>query len=98
MGIRQWVTKKAAKTAEVVVEQTKDSLQKTMQANVVNKGDVMFTLGKLALMGLLLWLSGKEVHEYSERAVDPVRLPSPMPTININNYIRENERSERHDQ
>lgn len=98
MGIRQWVTKKAAKTAETVVEQTKDNLQKTMHANVVRKGDVIFTVGKLALLGLLLLLSGKEVHEYSERSMEQVRLPSAMPTININNYIRESERSERHDQ
>lgn len=94
MGIRQWITKNAAKTAEVVVEQTKDNLQKTMQANVVHKGDVMFTIGKLALLGVLMWLSGKEISEYSKRGPDQAHIANPVPTtININNYIRENERS-----
>lgn len=93
MSIRHWVTKKTAKAAEVVAETTKATLQKTVRAKVTAKSDLYFTLGKLGLLGLLLYLSGKEIKKAGEQA--ETKHTSPGPThITINNYIHEKERND----
>lgn len=89
MGFRNWITKNASKTAESVIIQTKETLQKSVEAKVTDKGNALFTLGKLALLGLIFLLTAKEVSDERETPAPP------QPTsITINNYI---ERREQHD-
>lgn len=92
MGLRSWITERASKTAEAVVERTKDTFQRNMENHVVKRGEAWYTIGKVALMALILLMTGKEVStavpEHQKRLAEPQQ----MPTITINNYIHENER------
>ena len=90
MGFRGWITDKATKSAETVFIQTKNSLQKNVTAKVTNKGDIMFTVGKLGLLCALMFLTGKElVNDNKDVRQDVTSVPS----ININNYFNDIERS-----
>lgn len=89
MGFRNWITKNASKTAESVIIQTKETLQKSVETKVTDKGNALFTLGKLALLGLIFLLTAKEVSDDREPAA-----PQQPTSITINNYI---ERREQHD-
>lgn len=96
MGFRNWVTKNASKTAENVIEQTKSKMQTKANLQIANKGAAFETIGKLGLLVLLAWLTGKELSGYSSEA--PQKGNSSLPgQITINNYIHEQERSEKHD-
>ena len=85
MGFRNWLTKNASKTAETVITQTKETLQKSAETNIVNKGNALFTLGKLALLGLIFVLTLKEAGEIEK---EPVKQQLPA-SIVINNYMNE---------
>lgn len=86
MAIRQWFTKKAVKTAENVVEQTKNNLT----TKVAKKGEAWFTIGKLVFLAAIVWDTFRSGRSDNYSAVNHPTMPT---TININNYIRENERS-----
>ena len=93
MAFRNWLTKKASRTAETVITQTRETLQKNVENHIVEKGNAAFTLGKLVLLGLIFALTMKEIDGVEERTETK---PSPIPTnITINNYM--NERKEDHD-
>jgi hypothetical protein len=93
MAFRNWLTKKASRTAETVITQTRETLQKNVENHIVEKGNAAFTLGKLVLLGLIFALTMKEIDGVEERMETK---PSPIPTnITINNYM--NERKEDHD-
>lgn len=93
MAFRNWLTKKASRTAETVITQTRETLQKNVENHIVKKGNAAFTLGKLVLLGLIFALTMKEIDGVEERTETK---PSSIPTnITINNYM--NERKEDHD-
>lgn len=92
MSFRSWLTKKASKTAETVIVQTKESIQKTMETKITDSGNLWFTVGKIGLLGVIFALIMKGNGEQTE--TPPVHH---QPTsIVINNYM--NERSDRNDQ
>lgn len=91
MNIRHWFTKNAVETASTVVEQTRKNLQKNAQTKVAKKGEAWLTIGKLIFLGVTLFGAIKDLNKTErERLPQPSQIPT---TININNYIRENERS-----
>ena len=93
MAFRNWLTKKASRTAETVITQTRETLQKNVENKIVTKGNAAFTLGKLALLGIIFALTMKEIDGAEERTESA---HSHIPTnIIINNYL--NERNEKHD-
>jgi hypothetical protein len=91
MGFRNWITKNASKTAETVIVQTKEAIQNKAIRKIASKSNIYVTLSKVGILGLLLWLTGKEAKDgiANRNEVNNTRLPNPN-TITINNYIHEN--------
>lgn len=85
MGFRNWITKKASKTAETVIEQTKETIQKNVENKVNLKGNALLTVGKLALLGLIFAIAWKEGGDTAGED-RPLQIPT---SIVINNYMNE---------
>lgn len=90
MGFRGWLTKNATKVIENTVEQSKQ----TLATNVGNKTDLYYKLGRIGLLLVLAWLTGKETSGYLQEERAPKALPSPS-TMIVNNYIYGHENKER---
>lgn len=86
MGFRNWLTKNASKTAETVIVKTKENLQKNVEVNVVKKGNAMFTIGKLVLLGVIFALTFKDNEVHIPDHLEPA---AKIPNITINNYMNE---------
>lgn len=89
MGFRGWLTKNATTVIEKTVEQGKETLSKT----VTDKSNLYYTIGRLGLLALLAWLTGKEVNGYLGDGQK--QLPQSS-NVTVNNYIYDpnlNERS-----
>ena len=87
MGFRNWLTKNASKTAETVIVQAKENMQKNIETNVIKKGNALFTIGKLVVLGIIFVLASKDGD-----SLDNLKLPEStqkMPNITINNYMNE---------
>ena len=88
MGFRNWLTKKASKTAETVIVQVKENMQKSMESDVIRKGNAAFVIGKLVVLGIIFAITSKEL---SDQINIPDKLPerTTPPNIIINNYMNE---------
>ena len=84
MGFRNWMTKKASTTADIIVEQTKGAIRKSVSKDIVTRGNVLATLGRIGVILLTGLLVAKEVKDTVHEEKDKTQLPT---TININNYI-----------
>lgn len=89
MGFRNWLTKNVSKTAETVIVQTKESMQKNVEAKVVKKGNAAFTIGKLVLLGVMFIIAGKEATSWQESNASRAPHQDKIPNIIINNYMNE---------
>ena len=89
MGFRHWITRNATKTAEAVVEKTKEAFQEKAISRVTANGHIYTTIGKLVSMGTLILLAFREARGYSEPRTPAAERNSTPNTITINNYIRE---------
>lgn len=89
MGFRHWITKNASKTAEAVVVQTKEAFQKKALNRISSNGNVYATIGRLLSVGLLVFMTLRELalgDDEKRRQIDATAQPN---TITINNYIHE---------
>ena len=84
MGFRNWLTKNASKVVNETVEQSKQNIVTA----VGNKTDLYYKLGRIGLLLVLMWLTGKETGGYLQDGSgnSPKNLPQPNSVI-INNYI-----------
>ena len=89
MVVRKWLTKNATTVVEKAVEQGKQ----TIAANVGNKTNLYYKFGRLGLLVLLAWLTGKEMSGYLNDGGQQKSLPSPNNVV-VNNYIYEPNSSE----
>lgn len=90
MGFRNWITKKASKTAETVIKQTKQTIQKNVENEVNLKGNALLTVGKLAVLGLIFAIAWKEGGSATS---EPKSVSTPTSII-INNYMNERSKND----
>lgn len=83
MSVRGWLTRNASKVIETTVEQSKQ----TLAANVGSRTDLYYKLGRIGLLVILAWLTGKEASGYLQQDNNGQKsLPSPT-HVTVNNYI-----------
>lgn len=88
MSFRNWITRKASETAEVMVTQTKEVIQKKTISHMATKSNVIVMLGRIGILGLMVWLTGKSTSDIAKDA-NPGTRPQ-IPNITINNYVNDN--------
>ena len=83
LSVRGWLTRNASKVIETTVEQSKQ----TFANNVGTKTDLYYKLGRIGLLVVLAWLTGKEAGGYLQQD-SAIQKPSSAPThVTVNNYI-----------